>query len=166
MAFPQSLLGVLSLGDVAQAADERSTIADSGLAHGQVRGKDRSVFAPADDLAAEADDRLPTRSNVILQVTIVLEPVGIGHQELHVLADHLVPGVTEHPLGGRIEGLDDAALVDDDEGIDGGGQDGFRAGLAIAQGLFGALAIHGLHAHVFPFPKRQRSRNLAVIVPF
>jgi signal transduction histidine kinase len=48
---------------------------------------------------------------------------GIAHEHLHVLADQLCRAVTEEALGRRIDALDEAAVVDGEDGRDRGLQD-------------------------------------------
>ena len=85
--------------------------------------------------------------------------VRVGHQDVDVVPDYHAGGVTEHSLGGRVEGLDDASFVDDDDGIDGGGEDGLRARLAVPQGLFSRLAFGGRHGLNPPSRKPRPTRS-------
>ena len=86
-------------------------------------GKVRAVLAPADDLAADADDPLFPGVQVIGEVAVVFVAVGLGHQHLHVLADRPRGGVAEDPLGRRVERFDGPVLVDGDDAIHGGVDD-------------------------------------------
>ena len=64
--------------------------------------------------------------------------VRLGHQELHVAVDHLVRAIAENALGGGVEGLDGAALVDGDDAVNDTFQDGSVEGLALPQRFLGA----------------------------
>jgi hypothetical protein len=47
----------------------------------------------------------------------MLRPVGLGHQDADVPADHLVGAIAEQPLGRRAEAADPAVLLDRDDGV-------------------------------------------------
>ena len=73
----------------------------------------------------------------------MLPAVGVGHEDLDVLADEFLFAVAEDPQGGGVERLDRAAFVDGDDAIDSGDDDRPQAGLAQAQILLDALAFGG-----------------------
>ena len=63
------------------------------------------------------------RASPVLQVAsdvaVVLVAIRLGHQQPDVLADDLGRGISEHLLGGEIERLDRAVLIDRDDRVDG-----------------------------------------------
>ena len=98
-------------------------------------GKSGAVLAAALDFAADADDVLFSGLQVPGQIAVVLFPVRRGHEHLDVLADHLLGGIAEHPFGGGIDRLDDAAGVDGDDRIRRGVQNGLEPFFAGPQRL-------------------------------
>ncbi len=124
-----------ALGDVAHEAGEQALVAEAYFAHGQVHREIRAVFAPAERFAANADDFRLSRAQVIGEVAVVLLAVGGGHEEGHVLANHVGRRVAEGALGRRIERLDDAAPVDRDDGLDGGVENRAQARFTLAPGF-------------------------------
>ena len=64
-----------------------------------------------------------------------------GHQHAHVGADHFGGRVAEQAFRGRIDRLDDAALVDGDDGVQRGFQNGPMPRLVVAQLGLGPLAV-------------------------
>ena len=56
---------------------------------------------------------------MVMQVAIVVRPVRFRHQQADILADRFRLRVSEHPFGGRIEGFERAAGVNDDDAVDG-----------------------------------------------
>ena len=65
----------------------------------------------------------------------MLVPVRLGHEHLDVVAEDVAARMAEEALGRRIHRLDLAALVDGDDGIDGGIKDRAGAGLTLEEGL-------------------------------
>ena len=66
-------------------------------------------------------------------------PVGPRHQKADVLANDLSRRVAKSALRRRVDGLDDAALVDGNNAFHGGVDNGAHLFLAVPQGLFGLL---------------------------
>jgi hypothetical protein len=124
LAAPQLLLGLLARGDVADEADEARRVESLDLADREVAGEDAAVLAPGAHLAADADDVRVAGGDVAVQVTVVLAGVGLRHQRADVAPDDLLGRVAEHLLRGAAEFLDDAGVVDDDDGVDRGVEDG------------------------------------------
>jgi hypothetical protein len=76
-----------------------------------------------------------------------------GHEQGDVATQHLGGSIAEGPLGGGVEGIDDAVLVDGDDAVDRGIDDGADTRRALAQlgglrreRLLGALALPDLAA--------------------
>jgi hypothetical protein len=114
----QLFLGAPSLGDVAHDAGEVAAAFQPELADGELHGKGAAVLAPAEHLAAAADDLRLAGAQVAADVAVVLVAVGLRHQHAHVLPDHLAGRVAEDALGGAVEGRHRAALVDGDDRVD------------------------------------------------
>jgi hypothetical protein len=75
------------------------------LADRQVHGKRRAVLAPRRHFATDADDASLTRSDVPVDVAVVLIAIRRRHQDVDGLADDLRSLVAEQPLRARVEGL-------------------------------------------------------------
>lgn len=146
--LPDALLGNLgdaedlgleasSLGDVPEDAGEEATAADVKLADGEVDGEDGAVLAAAEDLAADADDAALAGLAVAGEVAVMAGAVGLGHEGADVASEELSWGPSEHPLGSRVDGVDEAAVVDGDDALDGGVEDGAEAGVAVLEGREG-----------------------------
>ena len=50
----------------------------------------------------------------------MLRAIRLAHEHRNVPADNVASAIAEHPLGGLVEGGDRAAVVDDDDRVDGG----------------------------------------------
>ena len=80
-----------------------------------IDGKDGAVLALPLLLAVGLADDLPIAgAQVIPDVAVVLAAVRIRHEDGGILANDFVGRIAEDGLGGRIERLDDAFLVDGD----------------------------------------------------
>jgi len=67
--------------------------------------------------------------------------VGFRRQHADVLADQFFFGITENCLGGGIERMNDAALVNGDDAVDGAIDDSAGAGLAFPERFLGPFTI-------------------------
>ena len=107
--------GHLPLGQVADEAGEETPVARFHFADRKLHRKGRAVLALADDHAADADDAALAGGQIALQVAVMVFAIGRRHQaSLTFCPMRLGRAVAEQPLGRAAEGLDDAALVDDD----------------------------------------------------
>ena len=107
----------LTVGNIASDAGEQQALRQMHRPHREVHRKHRAVLAQAFDLAADADDPgLPGRQ-IVLNVLVMIATIGLRHQQPDVVPDHLVGGIAEHPLGGMVETLDDAAIIDGDDAV-------------------------------------------------
>jgi hypothetical protein len=118
LAAAQTLVRLLAQRDVVDEADEARRDGAGYLTDGQLAREHRTVPALSDHFATDADDAGFPRAVVPLQVTVVLGVEGLRHQHGDVAADHFVGAVAEDALRGTAELLDDAAVVDDDDGVD------------------------------------------------
>src|SRR3546814_19794456 len=107
--------GLMALGDVADNADEAATAGTAHLADGQVDRKDAAVLVTCLDLAAGTDDLCLAGGDIVVQVAVMLAVIALGHQYMDIAADHPVGPVTEHALGGAVEGLAEAMRVEGDD---------------------------------------------------
>ena len=130
-----------AFGDVADDAGEELPAADGEFADREVDGEQAAVLPLAEHLAADADDAPVAGGVVVGEVTIVLGPVGFGHQDVDVAADEFRGRPAKHRFGGRVDGVDAPPVVDGDDALDGGGEDGPKAGFAFAEGGDGLAGI-------------------------
>src|SRR4026208_347556 len=83
-----------------------------------MRGEARAVFATRGDLPSDADNAPLTGHLIAPEVVVVFRGIRIGHQHRDVTSHDLLRGISEDALGGRIEELDGAPTVDENDGID------------------------------------------------
>jgi hypothetical protein len=114
----QLLLGALSLRDVAHDAGEVARLAQAELADRELHGEGGAVLALSHHFAAGPYDLGLSGAQVIGDVAVVLAPVRLRHKHPHVLPDDLARGIAEDALGGAIERVHRAALVDGDDAVD------------------------------------------------
>ena len=69
----------------------------------------------------------------MLEVTVVLLPVRIGHEPGDVFADHFAAPVTEHLFRRAVDALNDALLVDGNDSISHVFKDGEKTRLGFLQ---------------------------------
>ena len=108
-------LGRLLRGEIAKNANKEAV----GATHRQMYRKRCSVRAPPGHLPADADDPFFTRAEVPRDVPVVPGPVGLGHQQGHVVSNDLLGRKTEHALRSGIEIQNRAAVVDHDDAVGG-----------------------------------------------
>ena len=142
----ETLLALPARAHVLQEPGKKLPPGRLDLADRELERKDRPVLALAQNLATDADDPPLAGAQEALQVGVVLLAIGRGHQAGDVAPDHLGRGIAEHPLGRRIEGLDDAALVDRDQPVGRGRQDRLQQRLALRQRR--VLAARQLSLHL------------------
>ena len=140
LAAPQGFLFPLARGDVPQDAREDAPVRQPHFAYGQVQREGGTVFAPAGDFAAQANDLLFARAPVVGQVAVVLLAAGRGHEEADVLTGGFRGGVAKHALRCGVERFDEAEFIDGDDGFRGRVENRVQPGLIIAQGRLGRLA--------------------------
>ncbi len=128
LAFPQSFLDVLTVTDVVDHAGKMAPTIYHELTDGQMKGKGHAIFAPAADLAPDADDLLGSGLEIIVDVAVVFRLVGLRHQDLDVLPDELADHISEQALGCRIDAFDNTAVIDGNDGGNGGFEDAAKLG--------------------------------------
>ncbi len=109
-----------ALGDVVQHPQEEHFVAVADFAHRELQGEGRAVAAPAFDLPADADDSRLAGRQVAREVAVVLRLPGRRHEDLDVLFQQLLGGITEHLLDRRIDQLDDAGGIDEHDAVENG----------------------------------------------
>src|SRR4030095_13457939 len=82
------------------------------------------------DFPPNADNVGLVRLQIARYVAVVLLPGGGRHEHTDVLPYHLVGGIPKEALGSRVERLDDAPLVNGDDPVHRGLQNGVRASLS------------------------------------
>jgi hypothetical protein len=81
--------------------------------------EDRAIALEPRHLASDADDSLLPGFEIPREIRVVLFVVRRGHQDVHVAAHDFVFPIPKQPLGSRVERLDGASRVDDDDAVDG-----------------------------------------------
>ena len=81
-------------------------------------------------------------SQIARYVAVMLLPVGGRHEHTDVLPYDLVGGIPKEALGSRVERLDDAPLVNGDDPVHRGLQNGMRACLTVAESRLSLLVDH------------------------
>jgi hypothetical protein len=130
---PERLFGALALGDVAHHAGEVALAPGAPFGDRQLEREERTVAALALHLAEDADGLGLSGPAIALDVAVMRRAVGLRHQHLDVPPDHRRGGIAEDLLGGEVEGLHDARLVDDRDRVDRGVDDGVVFGLVAGQ---------------------------------
>jgi len=136
-------LGCAPVRDVANQAGEHALVVDLELGNRKVDGKYIAIFSSRFNFAANAHDVCLAGHQVTLQKTIVLLAVWRGHQHADITAEHFLRAVAKYPLGRRIDGFDDAVLVDGDDGIDGHIEQRTKARLGIMRVLSRRMQVLG-----------------------
>jgi hypothetical protein len=107
--------------DFGDADDVSVGVFDGGDCDGDIQGA--AVFAEADGF--KVIDTLPA-AKLIQYFGFFIEAIG-WEKDGDGLADHFFGGVAEHSLGGLIPAFDDAVEIFADDGVVGGGNDGFES---------------------------------------
>ena len=129
----ESFLGAFALGDVADETGEQPPVRQPHFADGKIDRKRRPVFPPRHHLPADADDPGLAGAAIIGEIPVVLLPVRRRHQDIDVFSDDLSGLVSESLLGGAIHRFNQATLIDGDNALDGGLENGAQSFLAVRQ---------------------------------
>ncbi len=135
--FAFHLFGPLAFGDVAYQADEADFAMVADLRDPQFDGEVLAIAAHGGQLAVLLQRARFASNGIVVQIAVVGGAVGLGHQYRQVAPDDLLAAVAEDVLGGMVEGFDDAALVDDDDGVDHVGEQQAQIALAFMGLLLG-----------------------------
>ena len=73
-----------NIRQVVDDPDEDAFLSDHAFADGEIHRKNRAVFAPPLHLASYPDDARIARPAVTVDVAVVLGPVWLGHQHVHI----------------------------------------------------------------------------------
>src|SRR6516225_1170573 len=132
--------------------------------------KGRAILPAATHFATDADNLFDAGLYVVVDVTVVLRPIRLGHEDLDVLADKLVSRIPEQPFGRRVDRLDQAAVIDGDDGGNRRLQDPpqFR-GLACSRGSRGRNLRHAWlpqgHYHSIGYDSYATTHNRSFSEP-
>ena len=141
LRLAQLLLHLDPRREVADEAGEDGGPAELHLADRELHREDRAVLALRLHLAADADDALLAGPPVSREIAVMVLAMGRGHEHLDVAPDHLAGGVAEQLFRRGAEGLDDAALVDRDDRVGRGFEDGAQPRLALLDHRLGMLRL-------------------------
>ena len=130
-------------------SSEHPAVAKVHLADRQVHGKDLAVLSEALYFSPDANDPGFTHLEVVGQVVMMLAEVRFRHQHADLLAEGLFGRIAEDSVGRAIEGSDLAVLIDGNDALCRGIEDGAESLLIVSLGLFGPrLVCHRLpHNH-------------------
>ena len=97
--FRQPLLEQDAVAQVVKDAREAAfAVVGLHLPDRQMHGKGRAVLAAGGDFAADADDLLFARREVMVKVPVVALAVGARHQHVHVASEHFADAIAKQPL--------------------------------------------------------------------
>ena len=99
LRLAQLLLHLLAARQVADEAGEDAPPVGPRFADRELDREDLPVLGDGLDEAAVADDPRLARALVVGHVGVVLGPIGLGHEDLDVPADHLLGAVAEQRRG-------------------------------------------------------------------
>ena len=125
------LLHLPVLGQVVDEAHEAWRCGARDLAHRQARREQAPVLALALHLPAAADHVGDAGDQVAADVRVMRRGDIRRHQHADVVAEAVGGAMAEKALNRAVDGLDEAAVVDDDDCID----CGVQQGLQVAVGL-------------------------------
>ena len=144
----QRLFGLFARGDITQNAGEVTLAAQPHFADRYLQRENAAILAPAHDLASEADGARLIARTVILEGTIALVPIKLGYQQAEVLPDEFGGGIAKHLLGGRVDGLDDAAAgMEGDDAVHHGIEYRLDQRGTVAQGLLRGIFLGDIAEH-------------------
>jgi hypothetical protein len=146
----------LPLSQVADETGEEPPTAGNDLADGQLHGEGGAILAPPHHDAADADDSPLPRLHVMTQIAVMPLPIRRRHQDAHILAHGLFGREAEQPLCRRAVGLDQAAIVDDDDRVGGGFENRLQARLPLLQ----RAANHWLTQLIFVAVHKHPSKGI------
>ncbi len=135
----QRLLRLHPRREIVHNAREHAVPGEVHLAHRQRDGKCGPIPPPGADFPPNTDDVRLTCLEIPRDVAVMLLPVGGGHEHIDVLPYDLVGGIPKEALGRRVERLDDSPIVNGDDPVHRGLQNGVRARLTVAEHRLGLL---------------------------
>jgi len=110
------------------------------------------ILAPADNLAADADDLSLMGIVVVGQIAVMLFMVGCRHQQLDIAAGDLRGRIYEQSFARLIVNLDHSAGVDDDDAIHRRRDQGAKQLVVVQSGNIPISRNHGLPGSVMNRP--------------
>lgn len=127
----EGLFEVFAIGNVPDHADEVVAFPGFDFANRKLHGELLAVLPESGDFTSDADDAGLAGSQVFLNVAGVLLLMGGGHEEAYIFANDFFGGIAKHPGGSVIKGDDFSLIVDEDDALDGGFQNGGEEGLGV-----------------------------------
>ena len=110
--------------EVADETGKDGRLAEPHLPDRELHGEDRAILALRFHFTPDADDPLLAPPPISRKIPIMVLAMGRGHEHLDIAPDHLAGGVIEQPFRRLAEGLDDFTLIDRDDRVGGGLQNG------------------------------------------
>ena len=124
LRLAELLLHLDACREVADETGEDGRPAELHLPDREFHGEDRAILALRFHLTPDADDPLLARPPISREIAIMVLAMGRGHEHLDIAPDHLAGGIAEQLFRRRAEGLDDSTLIDRDDRVGRGFQDG------------------------------------------
>ena len=146
---------------------------DRDLADRQMQREGRAVLAASLHFPSDADDLGAAGRQIPRQIGVVLLLVRRRHEHVDVVTEHFCRRVAEQPLRRRIERLDAAVRVDDDDTVDSGVDDRPPPSFTGAQLPFESNALRQVVQHAGElaftadphFPDREMHRKQGAVTP-
>src|SRR5690606_15318842 len=132
----QFFLRCFAIGYVPHDAGEDAAISQVRFAYRQLDWKCRTVLAPPLHFPLHADDFASSGPTIILQVLIMLIAIGRRHEQADIMSNDLFGAIAENSFSCLVEGIDSAAFVNGDDGINSSIDDGPQTAGAFPHSLF------------------------------
>ena len=117
--FEYASLRSLDVGQIVDDARVHTLIVHNHFTHCQANRKDTSILSASFHFPTDTNDESLSGFVITLEVAIMFFVVRAGHEHFHVLADNLLGVIAKKCGGCRIDMIDDTALIDRDDTIDG-----------------------------------------------
>ena len=108
---------LLAVTDVTHNAGEGSAGTHQNFTDGQFHGKYGPIFSLTDQLPVGPKNGGGVSGQVSLKIRIMFLLIRRRHQKRHISTNGFLGGIAKHLLSRMVEGLDDPALIDGDDGI-------------------------------------------------
>src|SRR3989344_3609500 len=122
----QAGLGLFTPRDVAHHPREQPPPPETDFADRHLQRKHRSILAQALDFAGTGTDYLARSGFEVMADIAVVPAVRLGYQHGDILSGDFRGGITEGARRGRIQGLNQALFVDDNDSLHNVPQDDIR----------------------------------------
>jgi len=111
------------------------------LAHLQFHRKRRAILASGDHGAADGKDMPLTGGRIAFDIAILISGVRGRHQAVDIAADEFGGCGSEHPLRRRADGLNEPPVIDDDEAVGDGIENGEQQRFATLELVPGSVDL-------------------------